>query len=292
MSEIQRRSNLSLKEFNTEFVKTRTPVVITDAAHSWPAMKKWSVDWFHQNHGERNVHRRGDAESIQLKEHLDALETSTLEKPVRYLRNLNIQTDWPELLTDITPRVAITDPDWLSSKLMPTGWPRVARHLNQLFISGKGTTIPLHFDEWMMHAFITNIDGHKEFTMYAPEDAKYLYPKKDYYPVSEFPNPYEVDPIKYPLFCNAKAISIVVGPGESIFIPCGWWHTTRTHSTCISISSNFVNRHNWKLFREEMLYMRDQQGANRIKTKIIGVYLNVIGLIISISEFFRAPSKT
>ncbi len=136
----------------------------------------------------------------------------------------------------------------------------------------------------MMHAFITNIDGYKEFTMYPPEDGQYLYPKKDYYPVSEFPNPYDVDLNVYPLFSKASATSIVVGPGESIFIPCGWWHTTRTQSTCISISSNFVNRYNWELFREEMYYMRNRLGANKLKTKIVNVYLKAVGMMILVME--------
>lgn len=284
MVDVPRVSQISVRDFNEEFVRHRKPVVITDAAAAWPAMRKWSVGWFREHHGDRVVKRRGEAGTVTLREHLDALPDSSFERPVPYLRNLNIQTDWPELEADITPRIAITEPDWLSDPLMPTGWPRVARHLNQFFVSGRGTTIPLHFDEWMMHAFITNITGDKEFTLYSPDQTPYVYPKDDYYPVSRFEQPYNVDLAKYPEFAKASPVTVMLGAGESVFLPCGWWHTTRTHSTCISISSNFVNRHNWWAFREEMLYMRNRLGANRLKTAGLGVYLAAVGGVLQARE--------
>lgn len=286
MIDVPRLSKLSVNEFNESFVRRRLPVVITDAARHWPAMQKWDLKWFRTEHGNRPVKRRGEKTPILLSEHIDALSESSFEHPVPYLRNLNLQTEWPEIVPDVMPRIAITEPDWLSDKMMPTGWPRVARHLNQFFISGRGTTIPLHFDEWMMHAFITNISGEKEFTMYPPEQTPYLYPSDAYYPVSRFESPYNVDLAKYPLFSQATPVTVMLGPGESIFVPCGWWHTTRTHSSCISISSNFVNRHNWWAFREEMLAMRTRLGhdKHRIVTTGIGVYLALLGTVFQARE--------
>jgi hypothetical protein len=283
---IERVGGLSARDFIEHFVAPRKPVVLTDAIHDWPALGRWTPDWFRQVWGERIVRCRGAKGNapVRLADYIDSLATSSADAPVPYLRNVNIQTDWPELATDISPRCRFTANDWLSSRLMPKGWPRVARHLNQLFISGTGTTIPLHYDEWMMHAFISNVHGDKEFTLFPPDQTPYLYPKDDYYLVSRIPDPYRVDPAEYPLYAKATPASITIGTSESIFLPCGWWHTTRTVSPCISVSSNFVDRTNWDAFVDELCTMRQRLGASRWKTPVIRAYLNTTGALLRLSH--------
>lgn len=279
---IERVGGLSTRDFIEHFVAPRRPVVLTDAIHDWPALGRWTPAWFRETWGDRVVRCRGAKNNapVKLADYIDSLATSTEDAPVPYLRNVNIQTDWPELAADIAPRCRFTADDWLSSRLMPKGWPRVARHLNQLFISGAGTTIPLHYDEWMMHAFISNVHGEKEFTLFPPDQTPFLYPKDDYYLVSRIPNPYHVDGETFPLFAAAKTASITIGTGESIFLPCGWWHTTRTVSPCISVSSNFVGASNWDSFVEELCTMRHRLGASRWKTPLIRAYLNTTGSLL------------
>ena len=42
---VDRRTNLSHEEFIEEYVKKSRPVVLTDAAKDWKAMKKASAAW-------------------------------------------------------------------------------------------------------------------------------------------------------------------------------------------------------------------------------------------------------
>jgi len=279
---IERVGGISARDFIERFVAPRKPVVLTDAISDWPALGLWTPDWFHTTWGDRVVRCRGAKGNapLRLDDYIESLTTSTETAPAPYLRNVNIQTDWPELANDISPRCRFTATDWLSSRLMPKGWPRVARHLNQLFISGAGTTIPLHFDEWMMHAFISNVYGDKEFTLFPPDQTPYLYPKDDYYLVSRIPNPYAVDHQTFPLYEKAATASITIGAGESIFLPCGWWHTTRTVSPCISVSSNFVDDTNWNAFVDELCTMRQRLGASAWKTPLIRAYLKTTGALL------------
>lgn len=217
---------------------------------------------------------------MKLADYLDSLAGSSFEHPAPYLRNLNIQTDWPELVPDISPRVSYAQPDWLSSRLMPRDWPR-PRHLNQLFISGAGTKISLHYDDWMTHNFVSNVAGEKEFMLFEPQQGQFLYPKEDQYLVSAIPDPFDVDLARFPQFARASPIRVTIGPGESLFVPCGWWHTTRTLSTCISVSSSFANGDNWDSMVDEIAVMRDSYGGAQLKTHLMCLYLESVGIALS-----------
>ncbi len=280
---IERCGALSVAEFRERFVKPRRPVVLRDAIHAWPARKHWSPSFFRHKHGYRMVTCRGASSPVRLDDYLESLDASSFEQPAPYLRNLNIQTDWPELVPDIVPKVSYSQPDWLSSRLLPSGWPR-PRHLNQLFISGKGTRISLHYDDWMTHNFVSNIVGEKQFLLFGPDQGCFLYPRKDEYLVSQIPDPYNVDLDAFPLFARARSTQVTIGPGESLFVPCGWWHTTRTLSTCISVSSSFANRDNWNSLVSEIHYMRTRANSAKWETSLVCLYLKWVGVVLSKQE--------
>lgn len=290
---VERIGSIGDPEFREYFVRPRVPVVLTNAVDRWPARDRWSLAFFHKHYGHRQVRFRSQHGQMKLADYLDRLAESSFEHPAPYLRNLNIQTDWPDLIPDISPRVSFSQPDWLSSRLMPRDWPR-PRHLNQLFISGKGAKISLHYDDWMTHNFVSNVVGEKEFMLFAPHQGRFLYPMADQYLVSGIPDPFDVDPVAFPEFAHTTPTRVTIGPGESLFVPCGWWHTTRTLSTCISISSSFVNRDNWASMVDEIAVMRASYGGAQWKTRLMCLYLACVGGALStgarIGDVMRAAS--
>ena len=54
-AEVERRHRLSRQEFLTEYYSTNRPVIITGMMDDWPAMGKWSLDYFARNFGDREV---------------------------------------------------------------------------------------------------------------------------------------------------------------------------------------------------------------------------------------------
>jgi hypothetical protein len=52
---VDRRSNLSKKEFKTEYLDKGRPVVITDLSKDLLGLSKWSFDFFKENYGHLNV---------------------------------------------------------------------------------------------------------------------------------------------------------------------------------------------------------------------------------------------
>jgi ribosomal protein L16 Arg81 hydroxylase len=72
-----------------------------------------------------------------------------------------------------------------------------------------------------------------------------------------------VDLEKYPLFAKAQPAVFVLEPGETLFIPSGWWHTTQMLSPSISLSCNVGNATNWADMRHDLV--AKSSALNRIK---------------------------
>ncbi|MBC7696050.1 MAG: hypothetical protein H7141_11460 [Burkholderiales bacterium] len=52
---IERRKNLSVKEFRDTYLKRGTPVVLEGAAKEWDCVKNWSLDYFDKLHGDDEI---------------------------------------------------------------------------------------------------------------------------------------------------------------------------------------------------------------------------------------------
>jgi len=52
--EVDRRSGISIREFNREYRSHRKPVVITDAIDDWKARTAWTFDFFKSKFGSSN----------------------------------------------------------------------------------------------------------------------------------------------------------------------------------------------------------------------------------------------
>jgi hypothetical protein len=52
---IERRKDLSLKEFKEHYVKKGIPVVFDGVAKDWECVKKWSLDYFKELHGKDEI---------------------------------------------------------------------------------------------------------------------------------------------------------------------------------------------------------------------------------------------
>jgi len=233
--EVDRQTNLSLREFRREYLYPGKPLVITGAIDGWRARSAWTLDYFRSRYGDTSitvhrldgVHYRPDGtETMHLCSFIDAIETNDFETYPRYVRD-----DWrlfathQELLRDYeVPKYFF---DWFVflPPFMRLIYPRI-------FIGPKGALTPLHMDIWRTHAWLAQLVGRKRWVLFPPDQEKLLYG----YSVQ----PRKPDLKKFPLFANARPVECTIGPGDLIFVPSGWAHEVTSLDATVSITHNYM----------------------------------------------------
>ena len=246
--QIDRRAGLTPDRFEREYLRPLRPVILTDAISQWRALGRWSPQFFKEEYGGLEV--EVDGEAMALGDLIDRIEASTDDNPAPYLRNQALAEWPPELSADVFPMPVCTQPNWLESRVFPKGEQISAV---EVYIGGQGAQFPiLHYDGLHTHAFLMQLYGDKEYIAFSPEQTRFMYPQGDIEAnksrVDDVLNP---DLAAFPLFDQVEGLRFPLHPGETLFVPSGWWHTARIVSPSVTVSINSVNRANAALFRRD-----------------------------------------
>lgn len=258
--EIERRANLSYGEFAKNYLYANRPVVITDAMRQWKAVGRWTPDFFKQEFGsmkftidddlkrKAGYKENGGNTDYVMAQFIDRVLQSTDEDPAPYFRNKILYDLFPSLKQDIEPLPEYFLPNWLPDHYLVK---HVGQTLNrgaaiELYIGGKGGAFPvLHYDGAATHAFLMQIYGLKQFIIFGPDQEQFLYPSPEKENLS-LVNVGKPDLEKFPLFAKAIPTTFILEPGELLFVPSHWWHTTKMLTPSITISINVANQSNWQ----------------------------------------------
>lgn len=276
---IERRDNLSIEEFMNEYAYANRPVILTDAIRHWPAVGRWTPEFFKREFGEMKLsindvawEKKSNSADFTMASFVDRVLRSTNENPAPYLRNQNLCELFPSLVPDASPIPACCFPNWLPESYSFKGLQRVFHEHSefQFYFGGAGGAFPgLHYDVLASHAYLFQIYGRKKFIVFSPDQTPYLYLKPRNYSQVNVENP---DLEKFPLFKQARATTFILEPGETLFVPSKWWHTTKILSPSITLSLNVVNDTNWNALVEWVC-----SGRKPILRLPSRLYLNIVG---------------
>lgn len=278
INKIERCSGISEKEFYNKFVKKSIPVVICDKA-KWVFSEKCTPEYFKKNYN--HVTKVVNGTKHSLSEIIELCQNSTPTNKAPYPNIYDIPKHFPEYL-DLIPKILYGKSNRIFSKLLPN---IIASRNNQIefFFGGYGCSFPyLHIDYNWVHTQLTQVIGEKDFILYPPSQTKYLYPDKDA-PNKSPVNIINPDYEKYPEFKNAKSVKVTLKPGETIFIPSGWWHTTYIHNFNLTFAVDHVNKYNWNTFLN-----KNYDVAKKHIPKVawsLKIYKVIFGTIFNIKEF-------
>ncbi|TWI96323.1 Cupin-like domain-containing protein [Mucilaginibacter frigoritolerans] len=262
--DIIRRDNISYEEFIEEHYKPGIPIVLKNAAKVWKANGLFTPQWFKENYPDRITACQG--KSYKMQEIMDLVETSTEKNPAPYPFIFNIPEQLPELIPLIQPLdLNYASPNWLKNKMFSIGkWGGAT----ELFIGGPGGKFPyLHLDYYHLNAWITQLYGEKQFTVFPRGQEELLYPCPNDPWRSEL-NIFEPDFEKFPKYKDATPINFVVGPGETLFIPFGTWHTAYSLTPTISVAFDTLNSKNHKEFMKDVWTFKSRQS----RAKAVAMY--------------------
>lgn len=279
---IERRiaADLPYQEFFRQYVTANRPVIIEGAVPQWRALRTWNPDFFKSNFGSKQAAVTYGV-SQRLGDFIDAVMGSTVERPGPYLHRVIIHQDMPELLPDLKPDNVYGFPGRYASPLMPHRFRRPDGYL-KLLIGGAGGKFPLmHFDSDNANAAITEIFGDKEFVLFSPQDTRFVYPSSEGSNASLVDNLEQPDWERFPLLRQATEFRGIIRPGETIFVPAGWWHSARVVSTSISVCLNMLHAPNWRGFINECCRAQGVHWAARNAKRL---YLETTGAIMNAAE--------
>ena len=234
---VDKREHLSRDEFIERYVVGCRPVVITGLARDWPALKRWSPQDLKQRFGHLEVEvqaeRQADPQYEQNKlQHRRRVRLGDFVDHVlakgpsndHYLTANNELLRKPEfapLLQDIGSLPDYCDADALQRSC-------------SFWFGPAGTVTPLHHDTLML--FHTQVVGRKRWRFVSPLETPKLYNYHDVYSPIDIDRP---DLHRYPDFAQVTVLNVVVEPGETMFLPLGWWH--QVTALDLSLSFSFSN---------------------------------------------------
>ena len=97
--EIERRHHLSYEEFASQYLYPLKPVIVTDVLQKWPAMTRWTPEFFKEEFGEmkfqlnedpgQDAGYKGNEQGVEytMARFIDRVMASTDEDPAPYFRN-------------------------------------------------------------------------------------------------------------------------------------------------------------------------------------------------------------
>jgi len=269
--EILRERGLDRGDFERRFVRDGgRPVIVTDAMDAWPALGRWNFDFFRERYGDDDVvanspmFLEGDLglEPVQVKmrlrDYVDYVRDTTREPHGTFLKG-----DWAALqrnripLYDPAYRILARHPE-LAADVASSPYfvedlfaalPEPARRfmdthgspVHYLFLAPRGSVSFLHTDYWGTHAYLAQIAGRKLCVLFGPEDDERVYR-------GAIRNPLATDAARFPRFAEATAHVGVIGAGELIFVPSGWWHFVVGLEPSLTYSYDFFDRNNLGVF--------------------------------------------
>jgi len=211
----------------------------------WRALK-WTPEHFREVYGDREVPSFDSrafsgtvGEDGFMRDHIDSIRASTADNPARYVSTLPLH-QIPELFSDVAPLHPYLTGNWLTSRLLP--------HMAiDLYIGGPGATLrAIHHERIHHHGFTSLVFGEKRFMLWSPSESPFMYPQSGLNRhKSSIEDPENPDFDKFPLFAKAEMSIADLRPGDTLFIPAGWWHTSRVVTMSINVTHCFANHTNW-----------------------------------------------
>ena len=234
---VDRRTDLSAKEFRRRYLATGTPVVIDKGAANWP-VGRWSFDGFRRRYGTeaiKLVQRRGvasDEELVSGREYSEEIRFDAFLDQVqngggKYMRFSPLLEKFPELLDDFDQA--------FFRRMSGNGWGLTY----QLFMGGAGTFTPMH--NAMTSFFFVNVCGVKRWELIPNHYLAVMNPVADGFGYNHSKAKADMsNAADFPGLDRIDRMQAVMYPGDILYLPSWMWHSVKNDSPTIGIRCGFI----------------------------------------------------
>ncbi|MBN2636721.1 MAG: cupin-like domain-containing protein [Prolixibacteraceae bacterium] len=208
--------NITPEKFKKDYLKNEKPVILRGLWKDYTASKKWTVEYFQKHLGHIEV----------------GIYDSTLQKEDRSFKQAHRKMKFSEYLNIITSNEANDvrlflfnifkhKPDLKNDFSYPP-LTRLYLKIPFMFFGGKNSSVRIHQDMDWSNVFLTQLYGRKEVYLFHPRYSKLLY--KYPFGVHSSVNIDNPDYQKYPGLKYVEGLHCILEPGDTLFMPSGYWH--------------------------------------------------------------------
>lgn len=230
------------EDFVARYYSQNRPVLLNKAFAHWPAAH-WTPESIAKAVGEKYIEVQLNRDSnprfeMDSLKHKQQIPFSEYHQKVIGTESSN---DFYMTANNAQKNQATLAPLFADIENIGEGYFDTALHLKRSFIwyGPKGNYTPLHHDE--TNNMFLQVYGRKRFFLVPPMQTPYLYNQTAVFSPVDMR---KIDIGKYPLANQATPIELVLRPGDTLFIPLGWWHQVESLDVSISITMTNFNVNN------------------------------------------------
>lgn len=270
-----RVEKLDFLQFQQHLDTKATPIIISGVIENWPAIANPNRRWNDPSYllkatlggrrlvpvelGRSYTDEDWSQRIMTFAEYMKNNLLQPKQEKTGYLAQHDLFAQIPSLSADTnTPDYCYTTPPPPKTLSSTVEVEILEEPLRNAWLGPAGTISPLHTDPY--HNILCQVVGHKYIRLYAPSETPNLYPRgidetgvnmenTSHVDISLAKTLYTPDQqsqadeekrkefeVQFPLLKGARCIEGVLGPGECLYIPVGWWHYVESLSTSFSMS--------------------------------------------------------
>jgi hypothetical protein len=227
--------------FFDEYYRRNLPVIITGMLDDCAALAKWSIAYFQQHFGAREVEvqfgREADPQyeqnSISHKrvmrfgDYAGLVQSSGRTND--FYMTANNDTKNREALRELWQDVPALAP-YLTPAVAGTGF---------FWFGPAGTVTPFHHD--LTNNFMAQIIGRKRVLLIAPCEVNRVANLRHCFSQVDGRR---IDLQQFPAMAGVPVLDVELAPGEILFLPVGWWHFVEALDITVTVSATNFRWHN------------------------------------------------
>jgi len=208
---------------NRDFMKRKTPCIITDATSHWSAHTNWSFEKFTQRFHKTHFMLADNVEPMTFAQYNEYCVTTTDDEPLYIFdESFGERNDTKELLKDYD------EPELFSDDLFKN-LGSIRPHYRWFIAGPPRSGSNLHIDPLGTSAWNAVIKGKKEWIIF--------YPGAPIQESIKSGSAWLRD--EYPKLKHLQHYRFIQKPGDILYIPSGWWHIAINHEPTIAVTHNF-----------------------------------------------------
>ena len=236
--EIDRRHRLSRAEFLRDYYSQNRAVLISGMMEDWPAMQKWSLDYFSETLGEREIQvqfgRNSDPDyELNQPRHVRSMP---FKHYIQSIRDAGVTNDFYMTANNSGSNVRALGELWQDIVQIPEYLDGRDQFAGFFWLGPAGTRTPFHHD--LTNNFMAQVMGRKRILIIPACEIQRTYNHLHCFTKVDGR---QIDFDQHPAMREAVVQEVILNPGEILFLPVGCWHYVEGLDISCTLSfTNFV----------------------------------------------------